>query len=75
MLGVLTCPPRSSRLLCFSLENIGFGFGDEYGLRLMSKEAFGGLPESFCELQGGPKWSKMEPILDRFDPKVGFESF
>ena len=52
------CPPRSSRLVVLPWGNEGFRFGDEYGLRMMSKEAFGGLPESFCELQGGPKWFK-----------------
>ena len=37
--------------------------GDGFGLRWMSKEAFGGLPESFFELQGGPKWSKWDQYL------------
>ena len=44
----------------FIVGNEGFRFGDDSGLRSRSKEAFGGLPESFCELQGGPKWSKWD---------------
>ena len=48
----------SSRWVVLPKENEGFRFEDGFGLRLVFKQAFGGLPESFCELQGGPKWSK-----------------
>ena len=69
LLGALRCQPRSSRWVVLSLENVEVRFGDGFGLRSMSKEAFGGLPEIFCELHGGPKSSKLGPILDRFEPR------
>ena len=58
-LGLVRCPHVSAEVFQiggFTVRNGRFRFGDGSGLRLLFKQAFGGLPESFCELQGGPKW-------------------
>ena len=70
---VPTWPPRSSRWVVLSLENEEVRFGDGFGLRSMSKEAFGGLPESFAssrEAQSGLNDTNIGPIWVPGKPKV-----
>ena len=66
-LGLVRCPQVSAEVFQIGGFTIGKYRISLWGrfrvrtcLRTGRWEAFGGFPESFCELQGGPKWAKWD---------------
>ena len=58
--GARGCTKENQEMVVLWRESEGSALWGRLRGRSRSKEAFGGLPESFCELQGGPKWSKWD---------------
>ena len=58
--GARGCTKKTQEMVVLCRKSKGSALWGRLRGRSRSKAAFGGLPESFCELQGGPKWAKLD---------------